>query len=842
MLALDDLHWADEASVELIGHLVRRFEGPLLGAFAFRRPPARLAAALVAAERGGFGSGLTLKSLSADDAEALLDPELDLATRAMLYRESGGNPFYLQQLARTAQSRARRPAIAQAQFSVGWSPPPIVIAAIRDELFQVSSEARLALDAAAVAGESFEPELIAAIADRDPSSALGILDDLVEADLIRPSDAPRRFRFRHPIVRTVIYEELPSGWRLGAHARAAAALAADRAPAVAYAHLIERSARAGDEDAIALLIHAARTAAPRAPMTAGRWLRAALRLLGTEAERERHADLLCESAAAFGAAGAYDDSLAALEEALVMVPGENIGERAQLIVRIADVKQHSVRRFESQALLKQALASSPAPDRKTAIALQVALAHDHFWRGEFSQMRAVAGGVSADEGHRGTPMIILAQVLDSLADFYLAQVDDAQAKLEEAEKSLAALPDDLLGQNMMLSTQIALAACRLERFEDASAHVQRGLRVSHETGQSFIVPTLLRVESNVRLMQGRLQEALDAAEAAAESASTSGHDRLAMWALEAVSMAAYWTGDVERALTSAREAVACAERTAEPFFVAMSRIQQAGALLADGDASGARTELASLDVEASRRLLDVGGAHGGVLLSDAHLALGELDAAQDVSVRALERAQAAPLPQQIAAAQCARARVMLAREQADSGLARGQADSAVARGQADSAVAAARDAVSRFDRAGNPVFAARARAIAGAALAAAGKRDAGLAELREAERVLSESGATREADAAVRELRRLGHRVFRRAQTPARGAGLVGLSSREREVAARVASGSTNREVAAALFLSEKTIGSHLARIYDKLGVHSRAALAAIVAREGGPNDLRTSV
>jgi DNA-binding CsgD family transcriptional regulator len=68
---------------------------------------------------------------------------------------------------------------------------------------------------------------------------------------------------------------------------------------------------------------------------------------------------------------------------------------------------------------------------------------------------------------------------------------------------------------------------------------------------------------------------------------------------------------------------------------------------------------------------------------------------------------------------------------------------------------------------------------------------------------------------------------------------LVELSPREREVADRVASGRTNREVAAALFLSEKTVGSHLARIYDKLGVHSRAALAAIVARESDRRDLR---
>jgi predicted ATPase len=192
-LLLDDLHWADAASVELIGHLVRRFRGPLLGAFAFRRPPARLAAAFVAAERGGFGSGLRLSPLSADEAQALLGTDLDGAVRARLYRESGGNPFYLEQLARTAQPGARGPVGETDQPSGSWSPPAVVAAAIREELVQLSAEARLALHAAAVAGESFEPELVAAIADRPPSLALGVLDELVEADVIRPSEAPRRF-------------------------------------------------------------------------------------------------------------------------------------------------------------------------------------------------------------------------------------------------------------------------------------------------------------------------------------------------------------------------------------------------------------------------------------------------------------------------------------------------------------------------------------------------------------------------------------------------------------------------------------------------------------------------
>ncbi|MGB0097236.1 MAG: helix-turn-helix transcriptional regulator, partial [Solirubrobacteraceae bacterium] len=94
----------------------------------------------------------------------------------------------------------------------------------------------------------------------------------------------------------------------------------------------------------------------------------------------------------------------------------------------------------------------------------------------------------------------------------------------------------------------------------------------------------------------------------------------------------------------------------------------------------------------------------------------------------------------------------------------------------------------------------------------------------------------READAAARELRRLGQRRPRRPRGVYRDEGTVALSAREREVAMLVAAGKRNRDVAAALYVSEKTVESHLARIYDKLGVRSRAALATIIAgeRSGG--------
>ena len=97
-----------------------------------------------------------------------------------------------------------------------------------------------------------------------------------------------------------------------------------------------------------------------------------------------------------------------------------------------------------------------------------------------------------------------------------------------------------------------------------------------------------------------------------------------------------------------------------------------------------------------------------------------------------------------------------------------------------------------------------------------------------------------EDDAAARELRRLGQNIPRRTRPSMPRSGLAALSRRENEIAAEVASGKTNREVAAALFLSEKTVGNHLTRIFEKLDVHSRAALASLVGREAAGRAARS--
>ena len=127
------------------------------------------------------------------------------------------------------------------------------------------------LRGAAVAGDPFEPELAAAAADVGDRSRWTAFDELLDLGLIRATDVPRRFRFRHPLVRRAVYESAPGGWLLGAHERCAAVLAERGAPALARAHHVEHAARHGDLDAVAVLAEAgtARCCAPRRAPPAG---------------------------------------------------------------------------------------------------------------------------------------------------------------------------------------------------------------------------------------------------------------------------------------------------------------------------------------------------------------------------------------------------------------------------------------------------------------------------------------------------------------------------------------------------------------------------------------------
>jgi hypothetical protein len=155
---------------------------------------------------------MELGALTPDEARELLGDSVDQASAAVLYEVSGGNPFYLEQLARSRE-QAGRATSGPDILLTGIEVPRGVTASLGEELALLSDHGRRLLEGAAVAGDPFESELAAAAAGTSDESTMDALDELVHLDLVRSTDVPRRFQFRHPIVRPAVFETAPARWR-----------------------------------------------------------------------------------------------------------------------------------------------------------------------------------------------------------------------------------------------------------------------------------------------------------------------------------------------------------------------------------------------------------------------------------------------------------------------------------------------------------------------------------------------------------------------------------------------------------------------------------------------------
>ncbi len=275
-----------------------------------------LTRALAAALAEDRAARIELVPLSIAEAGELIgeDP-------AAIFTLSGGNPFYLEQLARVRAGAGNPGAPTEGVV------PAAVAASLVSELTELAPATRLLLEAAAVVGDPFEPDLAAEVAELDETVALDALDELLARALVRPAGAPRRFSFRHPLVRHAVYEAAPGGWRLAAHTRAADALARRGAALTVLAHHVEQSAHTGDEAAIELLTAAAEAARASAPATASRFCAGALRLLPTgHGHRERRVRMQTAPADAQSAAGDPAAARATILDALRVAEGaERLG-------------------------------------------------------------------------------------------------------------------------------------------------------------------------------------------------------------------------------------------------------------------------------------------------------------------------------------------------------------------------------------------------------------------------------------------------------------------------------------------------------------------------------------
>ena len=820
VLVLDDVHMADAASIEMLCALPRRPPAAAVLVALARRPnqtPELLSTALERAHREGALTRIQLEALSQSEAGVLVGDNFGPSQIAALYEESGGNPFYLEQLARTWK-HTDSDSSAAVELGSALEVPSAVAAALSEELSLLSDRTRLVLEGAAVAGELFEPELASAAAGVSEDSAMDAIDELLELDLIRQTEVPRRFRFRHPLVRRAVYETTKASWRLKAHERCAGFLSARGVAAPITAYHVERSARYGDFDAVAVLSEAGDAVARLAPSSAARWFTSALRLLPENAP-EKRITLLLARAGSLAAAGHFAESRVDLLDCISLLPhGADEARRVRAVTACAVVERLLGLQADAHHHLASALSELTDAESAEAVKLMIELAINAFHTGDFEAMcdwaeRAVAGATPLAE----LPLLAAALAVRSWAEAVTDAGRQAQTHCDETTDLIDALSDEELAQQLGALAYLASADLFLDRFEAATRHARRALDIARATGQGELFPMVVAMLGGSLWVQGRPLEAGEVFDGAVEAARLAGNAQNLAWNLFNRSIAALVAGDVELALATAQESFELEERMEPGALSAMAACVLAAVLFETGRAD--RSVNLLLTRAGGEDLQRIGGAWRArflELLTRALLATGRRADAERAAASVQACAERVGLPSAVGMANLAAAALAL-----DEG------DPMTAAGLALAAATAFESVKAAFD-------AARARVLAGRALGLAGSRDDAGRELELAAMAFESFGALRYRDETEHELRKLGYHIHRRTRSGETGGiGIGSLTERELQVARLVVDRKTNREIGSELFVSQKTVETHLRNIFHKMAVSSRVELARAVERHG---------
>jgi DNA-binding CsgD family transcriptional regulator len=818
MLVVDDVHWGDGASIGMLAHLVDRIaDVPLVCAFSARRgrQPASLQAAIDRAERDRRVVRIDLQPLGAEHVRALF-PELTEPVRLELLRESGGNPFYLEQLAKTLRRDARAPASEPAGGRDGAAVPASVARALAVELAELTPEARHVAHALAVAGDKADPALVAAIVPAELAFVSSALDELAAADLVTPAADVPGFSFRHPIVRRAIYESAPPAWRIEAHGRAAAVLAARGASAARRAHHEEYAAQPGDRDAIALLSQAAGESITVAPATAVRYYRAALRLMPRdEARGENGLALRLPLALALTRAGDVANSREALRDVLLALPEADESRRMAIVTAMAAIDHLLGRYDDARELIERELGMLDAGRATARARLFQALATNDYFNGLWSSMADAAGEAEA-HARDGGRMVAVAETAAtrSVALGALGDLAGSRAALSDAREAIERVADMRLVAHLTAPFWVGLAGLHLEDYEPARRVLERGIELSRQSGQEASTVQLCVGLAAVCSLTGQLADARRAANLAVDVGRLAGVPNLLGWAEVARCWAALQEGRFEEAL----EAGVYVERTvAEVSVPAFSGgvCALAEARVLAGDARVARDGLLHSAGGADLpNLIPLLHTWAYATLTQAELALGAPDQAAAWAEYAERSAARLGLGRDLAFARLSQARVAFARGDLDAAL-----EAALASADAAQGSACVPQVV-------------QARILAGVVAGRRGDGSQATDLLDAAHRDAQACGALASRNAATTALRELGRRPGREHAGTAGSHLLSLLSQRERDIAELLADRLRNREIAERLHLSEKTVERHVSRILAKLGVASRVDVARAVDRD----------
>jgi DNA-binding NarL/FixJ family response regulator len=802
-LLLDDVHWADSASLELTEHLIRKPPRvPLLLAVAFRGAcaPARLVDAI--ARVGSAAVLIDLPPLEPADLEVLL-AGVPRRRRDLIMCASLGNPLYAQALARLPDrtldglaALARR----QSPVDTDWisSSQGYVLAGLAAEITAQQQPAQRVAHVAAVVGDHTTIDLVAHVAGLPMDEVVTAVDQLGRLGLIEADGA--RLAFRHPLMRAAAYALTGPAWRFDAHTRTAEYLRTRRASRQVVAHHTERSARYGDDAAAATLVEAGIAFAHEAPAQAARWLGTALRIMPDGGRPdERRSMVTMWYARALGRSGELERSREVLRQ--LCRAGGPVRVQAE-IFSVAIARQ--LGDFaEAAATLTARLACGGLDPLGEAKLLAELSAVDAFREDPTAALQHAQRALEL-LGRGRSPLVATARTLRALAALYSGCTGLARRYLADAAGAVDALSDADLRMYVEIFSPLALAEIQLGNLLDAARHLARARGILDSFGPSSASPYLLVMEAALHTRTGRLPQAAELAEEAAAAAERVGSAEMRAMATAVRLRPLLWTAGPAAARAAA---AGDGDRPRSRAWRRINHVELALVHAAGGDRRGCLDLLADALTPPSTHppILVARHAIAAIAYADA----GDFQAAEDAGDRAQALADAAGL----------------AYERALAGI--GQAFTAYRMRRPDQAAALADVAAAGFAAADAPMEEALSHHLAGAAHRTAGRLHRAGAAFDRAEAGYATCGAAWMSSVLA------GHRggVGTPSGAPrAPGNGVAPLTAREWEIAELTTAGLSNKEIADRLCLSRRTVESHLARIFAKLEVRSRTAMVSRLA------------
>jgi DNA-binding CsgD family transcriptional regulator len=800
LLVVDDAHWADAGSLRWLGYLAKRLDGVPAILLVASRPnePNSEVALLEALSTERLARTLRPAPLSPDAAADLLAERFgrapDAAFGAACHEVTGGNPFFLRRLVDALEDDGIQPIAADAE-RVRRLGPETISRSIVLRLAHVPEHATALARAVAILLGDAELRHAAALAELDAQQAAEAADLLTGIDILRPG---RPLAFAHPVVRAAIYEDLPEGDRARRHAAAARLLRDVGAPAEAVAAHCLAAEPAADPEVVETLREAAAVAFGRGATDAA--VGYLERALAEPPDGDARTAVLVDLGRAL-ARSHSPEAAERLGEALELETDPR--ERARIAHELGLAKMMMGGLEQAIEVFDQGIGELGDVDRDLALRLEVELIGA-------ARFNWATRPLAAERLARLREELDLSNPVPSDAELrVLANLAFEMIFGSEPVEECVAIARRALGGGRLLADvgidsptlQLPLwALCYSDAWDTADEEVGAVLAEARRQGSALGFSVASVIGATVAWRRGDLAATESSARDALDSQPDAAIDHpLAIALLVEVHTE---RGELDESLALLERNGYAGELPEFPLFtpVLFSRGRLA---LARGHAQAGIDDLR----ECGRRALAFGSKNTSMLQwrVDLALALAGTDPAEAQRLIDESIAWSKPFGAPRAIGISLRGQGLLA--------------------GGDEGIALVEQAVTELERSGAQLEYARALVDRGAALRRAQRRRDAREPLKLGLDLAHRCGSTALTERAREELLATGARPRRQVYT-----GLDALTASERRVAEMAANGMTNREIAQALFVTVKTVETHLGRLYRKLDVSSRRDLAAALA------------